>query len=121
TEVGSVAMMPSLPAPPLVAALITLSLVGCQRAHSTKPRMNYPPTHKGDVVDDYAGSKVPDPYRWMEALDSREVADWVRAQNAVTEPYLEGLALRKHFRDRLTQLWNYARVGVPEVEQGRLF
>ncbi len=50
--------------------------------------MTYPPSRKGDVVDDYAGTKVPDPYRWMEDLDAKEVADWVAAQNAVTEAHL---------------------------------
>ena len=114
-------MMQPARAPLVLASLITLSLVGCQRADSTKPRMNYSPTRKGDLIEDYGGVKVPDPYRWMEALDSKEVADWVKAQNAVTEPHLETLPLRKHFRNRLTQLWNYARVGVPEMEQGRLF
>jgi prolyl oligopeptidase len=105
----------------LAPILLSLTLVGCHRSDTPTARMNYPPTHKGDVADDYAGIKVPDPYRWMEALDSQEVAEWVSAQNAVTEPYLESLPLRKHFQDRLTQLWNYARVGVPQVEQGRLF
>src|SRR5689334_904442 len=105
----------------VLASLLTFALVGCHRADTAQPRMNYPTTHKGDVVDDFGGVTVPDPYRWMEALDSKEVADWVKAQNAVTEPYLESLPLRKHFRERLTELWNYARVGVPQVEQGRLF
>jgi prolyl oligopeptidase len=72
-------------------------------------------------VDDYNGVKVEDPYRWMEALDSPDVAGWVAAQNAVTEPYLETLPLRKHFQTRLTELWDYARVGVPRIEGGRLF
>ncbi len=102
----------------IVAGLLILTLVGCHRTDTATPRMNYPPTHKGDVVDDYGAVKVPDPYRWMETLDSKEVADWVKAQNAVTEPYLERLPLRKHFHDRLTQLWNYARVAVPQIEQG---
>jgi prolyl oligopeptidase len=105
----------------ILASVLTVILVGCHRAGTAKPRMNYPATHKGDVTDDYGGVKVPDPYRWIEALDSPEVADWVKAQNAVTEPYLESLPLRQHFRDRLTQLWNYVRVGVPEIEQGHLF
>ena len=104
-----------------LASVITLALVGCHRGDTTTARMNYPSTHKGNVVDDYGGVKVPDPYRWLEALDSQDVADWVKAQNAVTEPYLESLPLRKHFRDRLTELWNYSRVGVPQIERGRLF
>jgi prolyl oligopeptidase len=73
------------------------------------------------VVDDYAGTKVPDPYRWMEALDSKEVADWVAASNAVTDPYLAKLPLREHFNSRLTELWNYPRVSVPVIEGGKLF
>ena len=46
--------------------------------------LTYPPTEKGTVVDDYFGTKVPDPYRWMEDLDSKAVADWVKAENTVT-------------------------------------
>lgn len=57
----------------------------------------------------------------MEALDSKEVADWVAASNAVTDPYLRSLPLRNHFTTRLTELWNYPRVGLPVVEAGTLF
>src|SRR5262249_23491720 len=71
--------------------------------------------------DDFAGTKVPDPYRWMESLDSKDVAEWVAASNAVTEPYLKSLPLREHFHKRLTELWNYPRVGLPIVEAGHLF
>src|SRR5262245_38955779 len=81
----------------------------------------YPVAHKGDVVEGYGGSRVADPYRWMEALDSKEVADWVGASNAVTDPYLAALPLREHFNQRLNQLWNYPRVSVPTIEGGRLF
>jgi prolyl oligopeptidase len=81
----------------------------------------YPPTAKGEVVDDYHGTKVADPYRWMESLDSPEVARWVAAQNAVTNPYLAALPRRAGLRDRLTALWNYARVSMPTERGGRLF
>jgi prolyl oligopeptidase len=81
----------------------------------------YPAAARGDVVDDYSGTKVADPYRWMEALDSKEVADWVAASNAVTTPYLAGLPLRDHFNKRLTELWNYPRVSVPLIKAGKLF
>ena len=81
----------------------------------------YPTSRKGDVVDDYHGTKVADPYRWMEALDSKEVADWVAASNAVTEPYLKSLRLRENFNRRLTELWNYPRITLPVIESGHLF
>ena len=73
------------------------------------------------MVDDYHGTPVPDPYRWMEDLDATATADWVAAQNAVTESYLATLPLRQHFLDRLTALWNYPRVSLPVTEGGRLF
>jgi prolyl oligopeptidase len=86
-----------------------------------KIELMYPTARRGDTVDDYAGTKVADPYRWMEALDSKEVADWVAASNDVTETYLKQLPLRDHFNKRLTELWNYPRTSVPVVEGGRLF
>jgi prolyl oligopeptidase len=103
------------------AVILILTLSACGRAEPDAPRLSYPVAQKGDVVDDYGGTKVPDPYRWMEALDSKEVADWVTASNAVTDPYLAKLPLRAHFNSRLTELWNYPRVSVPVVEGGKLF
>ena len=102
-------------------ALIALSTVACRQADPAPTRPPYPVAHKGDVVDDYGGTKVPDPYRWMEALDSKEVAEWVAASNAVTDPYLAKLPMREPFNTRLTELWNYPRVSVPIVRGGRLF
>src|SRR5262245_16238759 len=99
----------------LLSAAAAASCVGADSTPASV-RLTYPTPHKGDVVEDYAGTKVADPYRWMEALDSKEVADWVAASNAVTEPYLEKLPLREHFNTRLTALWNYPRVGLPIVE-----
>ena len=51
-------------------------------------KFQYPETRKVDVVDDYHGTKVPDPYRWLEDLDSKDVAQWTAAENAVTFGYL---------------------------------
>jgi prolyl oligopeptidase len=93
---------------------------GCQQGLVTQ-RLTYPETRKGDVVDSYHGSAVADPYRWMEDLDSPEVAAWVAAENAVTEPYLASLPQRPYFSERLTALWDYPRVGVPEVVGGQIF
>ena len=108
---------------PFIATMTLLAVAAsaCGRTEPAVERLPYPVAAKGDVVDDYAGTKVPDPYRWMEALDSKDVADWVAASNAVTDPYLAKLPLREHFNTRLTELWNYPRVGVPVVEGGKLF
>ena len=76
--------------------------------------MQYPPTRSTDHADDYFGTRVPDPYRWLEALDAPETAAWVAAQNEATFGYLAGLPFRDKIRDRLTRLWNYERFGVPE-------
>jgi prolyl oligopeptidase len=81
----------------------------------------YPESRKGDVVDDYHGTRVADPYRWMEDLDSPEVAAWVAAQNAVTFKYLEGLPLREPLRKRITELWDYPKTDLPVLEAGKLF
>ena len=83
--------------------------------------MQYPQTRKGDIVDDYGGSKVADPYRWLEDLDAREVTDWVAAQNAVTQAHFDGLPLRASLSKRLTELWNYPRTDLPVMEGGLLF
>jgi prolyl oligopeptidase len=83
--------------------------------------LRYPESRKSDVVDTYGPVRVADPYRWMEDLDSPEVAAWVAAQNAVTQAHLESLPLRKHFNARLTELWDYPRTGLPAIENGRLF
>jgi prolyl oligopeptidase len=84
-------------------------------------RPAYPPTTKGDVSEDYFGTKVADPYRWMEDLDSKAVADWISAQNAVTFRYLDALPMRDTIKARITQLWDYPKTGTPFIEAGRLF
>jgi prolyl oligopeptidase len=81
----------------------------------------YPAAPTVDHVDDYHGTRVPDPYRWMEALDSAEVKTWVEAQNALAQPFLEAIPARKGLIERLTTLWNYERYGVPFEEGGRYF
>ena len=83
--------------------------------------MNYPETRCGNDIDHYGATQVADPYRWLEDLDSPEVAAWVAAQNAVTSAHLATLPLRDQLTQRLTELWDYPRTGLPVVENGRLF
>ena len=103
---------------PLV--LVTL-LAACQQTPSSTMTLKYPTPRKDATVDDYHGTRIADPFRWMESLDAKETADWVAAENAVTEPYLAKLPLRDHFKTRLTELWNYPRTGIPLIEGGKIF
>ena len=75
----------------------------------------YPETKKVDVVDDYFGTKVADPYRWLEgdASSVPEVAAWVESQNKVTFTYLEQIPFRDKVKERLTTLFNYPRYSAP--------
>jgi prolyl oligopeptidase len=81
----------------------------------------YPVTARVEVSDSYFGTRVPDPYRWLENLDSPEVRAWVTAQNALTQPGLAALPQRPWLKARLTQLWNYERYDVPVKRGGRYF
>jgi prolyl oligopeptidase len=81
----------------------------------------YPVTRKDDVVDDYFGVKVADPYRWLEDLEAPETAAWVAAENRVTYAYLDKLPERDSIRRRLTALWDYRRTDIPTLEAGSLW
>ena len=83
--------------------------------------LQYPPARKSDVVDDYHGTRVPDPYRWLEDPDSPESRAWIEAQNRLTEAYLAAIPARTTIRDRLTKLWNYPKYGTPFRKGGRYF
>jgi len=83
--------------------------------------MTYPETRRGDVVVDHHGTKVPDPYRWLEDPDSEESRQWIEAQNALTFGFLETIPEREPIRERLTALWDYERYGLPHKRGGRYF
>jgi len=95
----------------LIAATLTVA---------TQQRI-YPQPRKGSTVDDYFGTKIADPYRWMEALNSPELKRWIDAENAITFKYLDGLPVRDQLKARITELWNYPRVSAPNFEGGRWF
>ncbi len=77
----------------------------------------YPVTARVGVSDNFFGTRVADPYRWLEDLNSPAVAQWVAAQNAVSRPRLEELPQRAWLKSRLTELWNYERYELP-VKRG---
>jgi len=80
---------------------------------STPNAMIYPITARVEVTDNYFGTRVADPYRWMEDLNSPQVHQWVIEENGVSQPQLAALPARAWLRKRLTQLWNYERYDVP--------
>ena len=84
-------------------------------------KIQYPVTKTVDVADDYHGTNVPDPYRWLEDLDSKETTDWVADQNRLTESYLARQPIREHLRRRIQRLWNFKKTNLPIIEDGRLF
>src|ERR1700745_3452577 len=85
------------------SAILDLAWAGASLTAQTS-QLQYPVVRKGDVVDDYAGRKVADPYRWMEDLNSDEVKAWVDAENAITFKYLDALPQRDAFQKRITEL-----------------
>lgn len=99
-----------------LTAVLTLTVsAGSQR------KLSYPVTKKVDQVDDYHGTKVADPYRWLEDPDSLDSRAWIDAENKLTFDYLEQIPERRAIKDRLTQLWNYERFTVPGLQGGRYF
>jgi prolyl oligopeptidase len=101
---------------PMVRVLFFL---GVAVASAVAQPISYPKARRGDVVDDYFGTKVPDPYRWMEDANSAETLEWTKEENELTQSYLRGLTERSIFRDRLTKLLNFERYTVPSWEGHR--
>jgi prolyl oligopeptidase len=113
----------------LASASITLLAACSSHPHATytpppaaeAARIQYPPAPRGDVVDVYHDVKVADPYRAFENVDAPATREWVTAENALSQPYLERLPQRAWLGNRLKQLWTYERFGVPKSEAGRYF
>lgn len=83
---------------------------------SAQNQIKYPPTTKGEVLDVYFGTKVSDPYRWLEDDRSEETGNWVKEQNKVTYDYLDKIPFRNTLKARLEKLWNYEKIGAPFKE-----
>ena len=122
-------MRPSL----FVAALLTSATAANSQPAATaasaasssvsQPAFVYPDTKRVNVVEDHFGVPVEDPYRWLEddVRNDPEVAAWVAAENKVTDAFLETLPLRGWFKERMTQLYDYERFGLPVKKGGHYF
>ncbi|MBI4929862.1 MAG: S9 family peptidase [Bacteroidetes bacterium] len=80
---------------------------------STIAHLPYPQTKKVDTTDDYFGTKIADPYRWLEDDNSEETKKWVEEENKVTADYLGKIPFRQQMKDRLTQVWNFEKMTAP--------
>jgi len=83
--------------------------------------LEYPVTKKGDVVDTFFGTKVPDPYNWLEDDKSAETMAWVKEQNKLTFGYLEKIPYREELKSRLEKMWNYEKYTAPHNEGGSTY
>lgn len=98
----------------LISSIVLVSIImSCSNPPKPEVISKYPVSAKVDTVDNYFGEAVPDPYRWMENDTTKQVADWVTAQNDVTFGFLEKIPYREQIKKRLEALNNYEKVGSP--------
>ena len=109
---------------PTLLILMSAGLAAACSSRAQKPPkegFRYPEARTVDVVDDYHGTEVADPYRWMEEPDTEELRAWIDAQNELTHGWLGKGSDRRRIRDRLEELWNYERFSIPKLEGGKYY
>lgn len=97
---------------PVLATALAAGMLSGPCGAASGP-LAYPPAERGPVVDDYFGTKVPDPYRWLEDLDSPQTRTWVAAERALTESYLAALPSRHAIARSIEALSDYEKIGAP--------
>jgi len=102
-------------------ALFMVSPLAVLFAGDSQPAFKYPSAPMSNQVDDYFGTKVPDPYRPLENPDSPESRKWIEAEDKITFDFLKTIPERDGIKKRLTEVWDYERFGVPFKEKGRYF
>lgn len=102
----------------ILVGMLFLGFLSCQPKIE---KLKYPMTQKVDTVDQYFGTSVADPYRWLEDDNSDSTKAWVIAQNEVTNAYLSKIPYRQQLNDRLTKLWDYPKISAPFHEGNRYF
>ena len=109
---------------PLIAVAMVASaalIPSCAQPGISSGGMVYPATPSSPQVDNYFGTYVADPYRWLEDLDGPDTREWIEAQNDLTFDYLGKIKERPAIRARLEELWNYEKFGTPQMEGGKTF
>ncbi|HLM01488.1 MAG TPA: prolyl oligopeptidase family serine peptidase [Pyrinomonadaceae bacterium] len=105
----------------LKTVFLTAIFMSLPMISTTAQKIEYPKTKKVEQTDDYHGTKVADPYRWLEDDNSAETKAWVEAQNKVTFAYLNRIPEREQIKKRLTELWNYEKYSAPFKRGNRYF
>ena len=100
----------------IALAATTFSCTQEKPSNSRTTLVNYTDTKKADTTNTYFGVEVADPYRWLEDDKSAETESWVQRQNSVTYDYLDKIPFRTALKERLSELWNYEKVGAPYKE-----
>ena len=105
----------------LGSSVLTLLLLVASAPSLLAKGFSYPTARRSDQVDDYHGTRVADPYRWLEDSEAPEVKSWIDTENAFTNAYLDKTGLVKQIRERLRARLDYVRYGMPGEEQGVIF
>lgn len=100
----------------ITAIVVVCSLSMNAQTSKSTDKLKYPETKKVETVDTYFGTKVNDPYRWLEDDRAAETEAWVKAENKVTYNYLEQIPFRNALKARMEKLWNYEKIGAPFKE-----
>ncbi|MBL8815347.1 MAG: S9 family peptidase [Planctomyces sp.] len=106
-----------------VLAGMTILLSSCSQVTAQEKNIVYPQTKTVDQVDEFHGTKVEDPYRWLEddVRESKDVAAWVEEQNKLTFGFLKSIPQRDAIEKRMTALWNYEKISPPFKRGGRYY
>lgn len=99
-----------------IATLLSIAACNKKMEHKKIVAGAYPETRKETVTDDYFGTRVADPYRWLENDTAADVEAWVSAQNKVTSDYLSQIPYREKIKNRLTEIWNFPKYSAPFKE-----
>lgn len=105
----------------LTVLMAGILILGIPALKSGAQNIDYPKTRKVDHVDEYFGTKVSDPYRWLENDTSAQTEAWVKKQNELTFSYLEKIPFRDKVRERLTEIWDYPKQSAPFKEEDNYF
>src|SRR3954454_5822788 len=100
----------------LLLSLTTIMSITVDAQKTAAFTGKYPDTKTVDQTDDFFGTKVSDPYRWLENDTAADTKDWVRRENEVTNAYLAQIPYRDAIKARLTELWNYEKYSAPFKE-----